>query len=314
MLVNGQWQKKWDPVQKQDSEGRFIRQTSSFRRRLGATSVMRLKNGEYPYTLYVALICPWATRVMIARSLFSLEEYLPVKIVAPALTDYGWQFADFPQATPKDDIEFDYMHELYTLSDPHFTGRATVPVLWDNQKRCIVNNESADLLKILNDDLRELHQSHFQLRPTTLVEGMDALDEQIYRKLNNGVYQAGFAQSQKAYDEAYQNIFSMLDELEERLANQRYLFGEQLTESDIRLFVTLARFDIAYYGIFKANRQRISDFTHLNRYFLNLIQIDAFAKNTNVEHIKAGYYSIKALNPTQIIPNGPHLDWFKYLK
>ncbi|MFM2475935.1 glutathione S-transferase family protein [Celerinatantimonas sp. MCCC 1A17872] len=313
MLVNGQWQKKWDPVQKQDKDGRFIRQTSSFRQRLDATSVARLKNGERPYTLYVALICPWATRVLIARSLFGLEDYLPVKIVAPTLTDYGWQFTDFPGATAKSEVEFNYMHELYTLSDPHFTGRATVPVLWDNEKRCIINNESADLLKILNDDLRELHQSDFNLRPESFSAQMDELDERIYRKLNNGVYQAGFAQSQKAYDEAYQNIFSMLDELEERLAHQRYLFGEQLSESDIRLFVTLARFDVAYYGIFKANRQRISDFTHLNRYFHDLIQIDAFAKNTNIEHIKTGYYSIKALNPTQIIPDGPDLDWFKYL-
>ncbi|MFM2485467.1 glutathione S-transferase family protein [Celerinatantimonas yamalensis] len=313
MLVNGQWQREWNPVQKQDKQGRFIRQTSSFRTRFDTSAITQLSRGERPYTLYVALICPWATRVLIARSLLGLEDALPIKIVAPAITDYGWEFSDFPGATPKAEVAFNYMHELYTLSDPHFTGRATVPLLWDNTQRIIVNNESADLLAILNDDLRPLHQSHYQLRPEQQRSEMEALNQRIYSQLNNGVYQAGFAQSQHAYIEAYTHVFAMLDELDNRLASRRYLFGDRFTESDIRLFVTLARFDVAYYGIFKTNRQRIADFAHLNRYFHDLIQIDAFAKNTNVEHIKVGYYSIKALNPTQIIPQGPKLDWFKYL-
>ncbi|CAG8999169.1 MAG: Glutathionyl-hydroquinone reductase PcpF [Candidatus Celerinatantimonas neptuna] len=313
MLVNGQWQKNWDPVQKSDEKGRFIRQTSSFRTRLSKHEAKALADGEKPLTLYAGLICPWATRTLIARSLFGLERYLPVKIVAPIITDYGWQFTDYSDSTPRSEVQFDYAHQLYVKSDEKFTGRATIPFLWDDTEQRIINNESADILQIFNDDLRVIHNSHYQLRPQQHLDEIGTLNKAIYERLNNGVYQAGFAITEEAYQEAYEHVFSMLDELENRLEGQRYLFGENLSETDIRLFVTLVRFDVAYYGIFKTNKKRISDYCNLSRYLDSLLQIEAFAKNTNIKHIKAGYYSIKALNPNQIAPKGPELDWFKYL-
>lgn len=313
MLVNGQWQRHWDPVQKQDSEGRFIRQTSSFRAHFSPEEIQTIGAGKRPLTLYVALICPWATRALIARSLLGLEDYLKVITVSPEMTDYGWAFADYPGASDPQTVSFNYMHELYTQTDPQFTGRATVPALWDDNAGKILNNESADLLQIFNDEFRPLQQTPLELRPEQHLDAIEALNKRIYSQLNNGVYQAGFAQSQKAYEEAYGHVFTMLDELEQRLSDRRYLFGNDLVETDIRLFVTLARFDVAYHGIFKANRQRISDYPNLSRYLDDLLQIEAFAKNTNVKHIKAGYYAIKALNPTQIVPVGPDLPWFKYL-
>ncbi|MFM2480532.1 glutathione S-transferase family protein [Celerinatantimonas sp. YJH-8] len=313
MLVNGQWQRHWDPVQKQDKDGRFIRQTSSFREHFTADEIQAIGKGQRDLSLYVALICPWATRALIARSLLGLQDYFDVKVVAPKMTDYGWAFDHFPGASDPDRVPFDFMHELYTLSDPDFTGRATVPVLWDNQARRILNNESADILQILNDEFRPLHQSDYQLRPQDQLDAIEQLNQRIYTQLNNGVYQAGFAQSQKAYEEAYQNVFTMLDELEQRLNDRRYLFGDAIVETDIRLFVTLTRFDVAYHGLFKTNKKRISDYPNLSRYLVDLLQIPAFAENTNVTHIKQGYYSIKALNPPQIVPKGPALDWLQYL-
>ena len=198
------------------------------------------------------------------------------------------------------------MHEIYSKIDPEFTGRATVPVLWDKRTHTIVNNESADIVRMLNTAFTGLKDSGPDLYPSDLQSDIDSLNTYMYKNLNNGVYQAGFASTQQAYNEAYQNVFSTLDELESRLADGReYLHGHQLTESDIRLFVTLIRFDAAYYGLFKCNRNLIRDMPRLFHYMQRIYNTPGIANTVNIEHIKAGYYSIKALNPAGIVPVGP---------
>ncbi|EAR60675.1 glutathione S-transferase family protein [Neptuniibacter caesariensis] len=309
MLVNGQWQRKWDPVQAKDSEGRFIRQSSSFTSRLGASDI---ESGRY--SLIVGYICPWATRTLIARSLLGLEEHIDIKVVNPVLTDFGWRFGGFPGATVSGYSGVEYVHQLYTQTQADYTGRATVPVLWDNKGQCIVNNESADILKIFNQDMRVLHQSSIDLRPAAIEDAIDRFNERIYDSLNNGVYRAGFASSQQAYEEAVDQVFAALDQLEELFTNQKYALANGLTECDIRLFVTLVRFDPAYFSLFKTNVRRIEDYPALSAYLERLLQIEAFSVNTRIDHIKSGYYSIKALNPLGIVPKGPDLPWFKYLK
>jgi len=310
MLVNGVWQKNWDPVQKKDAQGRFIRQDSVFRERI-TDPAKAVKEG---LRLYVAYICPWATRTLIARSLLGLEEQIEVKVVEPVLTDFGWKFGDFPGATTSAIRDVEFAHQLYTLTDPDYSGRATVPVLWNLSESRIMNNESSDILRVLNEDLRPVHKSDIDLYPSALQTKIDAFNDRIYHSLNNGVYRAGFASSQLAYDEAFADVFNCLDELEVHFEQANYAVGEQITESDIRLFVTLVRFDPAYFSLFKTNLRRISDYPNLSAYLDRLLSIKAFSENTRVDHIKAGYYSVKALNPSGIVPQGPELPWFKYLK
>jgi len=309
MLVNGQWERKWDPVQEKDSEGRFIRQSSAFTDRIENphTSV------EKGLRLYVAYICPWATRTLIARSLLDLENIIDVKVVDPTITDFGWQFGNFLGATQSGIEGVEFAHQLYTMSDEKYTGRSTVPVLWNSGDNKIINNESAEILRVLNDDLRPIHNSAVNLYPAELQAQIDAFNDSIYNNINNGVYRVGFASSQQAYNEAMVDLFARLDELEVNFQNKDYAIGNQLTESDIRLFVTLIRFDVAYHGLFKTNIKAIADYPALSAYLERLLKIEAFAKNTRVDHIKTGYYSVKALNPSGIIPQGPKMDWFKYL-
>lgn len=316
MLVNGVWQSKWDPVQKKDQQGRFLRQSSAFRKTISSDRISAARQGDIEalgVKLYVAYICPWATRTLIARSLLGLEEYIPVSIVDPKLSDDGWMFNDYPGGTPSQQESITYIHQLYTEADPDYSGRATVPVLWNTEDHTIINNESAEILRIFNNDLRPIHNSEIDLAPETLLQEIDRFNERIYDTLNNGVYRAGFASSQEAYQEAYNDVFTTLAWLENHFESSVYAVGNQLTESDIRLFVTLARFDVAYYGLFKTNKAQISDFRNLSVYMNRLLSIPAFSTNTNIDHIKAGYYSIKALNPMGIVPEGPELDWFDYL-
>ena len=316
MLVNGQWQAKWDPVQSKDSQGRFIRQSSAFREGIDKETVLAMQSGAYVeprYQLYVAYICPWATRTLIARSLLGLQKHIGVSVVEPVLSDSGWKFGDFPASTPQEQENIEYIHQLYTQSDLLYTGRATVPVLWDKHEQRIINNESADILRIFNEDLRPVHQSRLDLRPVALSDEIEKFNTRIYESLNNGVYKAGFASTQSAYEEAYQELFSMLDELELHFTQRAFAVADQLTEADIRLFVTLVRFDVAYYGLFKTNKRMLSEYASLSAYLKRLLAIPAFSENTNILHIKAGYYSIKALNPTGIVPAGPALDWFSLL-
>jgi putative glutathione S-transferase len=301
MLVDGKWSADWHPIQSKDQKGAFVRQDSQFRNFVTPGGETGFKAEAGRYHLYVALICPWASRTLAARKLKGLEDVISVSVVEPELDAEGWRFA--PGADPVNNARF--MHEIYTAADPHYTGRATVPVLWDRKTRTIVNNESSDILRMFNTGFGSLAKNAIDLYPEHLRTAIDALNDAIYPKLNNGVYRCGFASTQGAYEEAYHGVFAMLDQLEERLATGPYLFGEELTEADIRLFVTLVRFDAAYYGLFKVNKRRIVDYPNLNAYLTRLLRIPAFRDTMNIAHIKRGYYSVKALNPTGIVPLGP---------
>lgn len=312
MLVNGKWSSEWQPVQAKDAKGGFVRQTSSFRNWVtpdgsaGPTGEAGFKAEAGRYHLYVALICPWASRTLLARKLKGLDQAISLSITEPKMSDQGWKFGDFPGSIADSVNGATYMHEIYTKADPVFTGRATVPVLWDKVKGTIVNNESADILRMMNSGFGALADNRIDLYPANLQAEIDALSERIYPTLNNGVYRAGFATTQVAYDEAYAQVFDMLDELAARLDKAGpLLFGNQVTETDIRLFVTLVRFDAAYHGLFKTNKKRIADYASLMRFLRAMMAIPGVRDTVNIDHIKRGYYSIKALNPPGIVPLGP---------
>ena len=315
MLVDGKWSEAWKPVQATDAKGGFVRQISSFRSWVtadgapGPTGEGGFRAEPDRYHLYAAFGCPWATRVLIARKLKRLEDVVSVAIVEPVLTDQGWRFGGAPDADRDTVNGATYLHEIYTRADPHFTGRATVPALWDKQRQTIVNNESADLVRMFNSGFGKLADASIDLYPEDLRSSIDALNAEVYDSLNNGVYRAGFATTQLAYEEAFAGVFATLDALERRLAAGPFLMGDRLTEADVRVFVTLARFDAAYHGQFKCNLRRIADYANLSAYLARLIALPAFRDTFNLDHIKRGYYSIKALNPTRIVPLGPELKW-----
>jgi len=316
MLVDGKWDADWQPVQSADEEGRFVRQTSVFRDWVtpdgaaGPEGQNALPAEAGRYHLIVAYICPWASRALMARSLKGLEEVISISVVDPRLSEQGWTFGDFPGSNPTDPlIDARYMHDFYTKSDPHVSGRATVPVLWDKKTNRIVNNESADILRILDTGFGALAQTDIDLHPSDLSTAIEILNDDLYDSLNNGVYKAGFASSQYAYEEANDSIFQMLDKLENLLSDgRRFLLGEQVTESDLRAFVTLIRFDAAYVGLFKTNRRRIADYPYLQQFLKTVLDIPGIRDTVRIDHIKAGYYSIKALNPSGLVPSGPDLS------
>ncbi|KCV82111.1 glutathione S-transferase [Actibacterium atlanticum] len=310
MLVDGKWMENWQPVQKADEKGRFMRQVSSFRNWItpdgsaGPTGDAGFRAEPGRYRLYVALICPWASRTLIARKLKGLEDMIPVTAVNPTLSDQGWAFGGYPGSDEDPLFGAQYMHEIYTRADPHFTGRATVPVLWDEKLRVIVNNESADILRMFDTAFEHIVPSTYRLYPGAKAAEIDVLNAVVYEKLNNGVYKCGFAGTQEAYDEAVEGVFSTLDMLEAGL-DADYLFGDDLSETDIRLFVTLIRFDAAYHGLFKTNRRQIASYPRLSALMDRIYRLPGISETVNMDHITRGYYSIKALNPTGIRPVGP---------
>lgn len=309
MLVNGRWMENWHPIQASDSDGRFLRQRSGFRGRIGSEDKSIYMPEAGRYVLYVAYICPWASRALIALGLKGLQSVVEVCAVDPRLGNQGWRFSG-EMDSDRDTVNgASHLHELYTMADPDYTGRATVPVLWDKKTRSIVNNESADILQILDRDFAAFASNNVDLRPAALEADIDQVNEALYRDFNNGVYQAGFASTQKAYDEAVQKVFASLDSMEQSLSRQEWLVGDQMTETDIRAFVTLIRFDLAYYGLFKCNIRPLSAYPAVLAYLRRLLSIPAFASSVRPDHIKAGYYSIKSLNPSGIIPAGPALDY-----
>lgn len=317
MLVEGKWTAEWHPVQATDEKGGFVRQTSSFRHwvtpdgKPGITGDGGFAAEADRYHLYVALICPWASRTLIARKLKGLEQTISVSVVEPWLLDEGWHFGDYPGATRDALNDFEWVHQLYTHADSTYTGRATVPVLWDKKTRTIVNNESADIVRMLNSGFGDLASPLFDLYPPELRQEIDQLNSEIYPRLNNGVYRTGFATTQESYLEAYHEVFAMLAQLEQRLSDKRhFLCGDNFTEADIRLFVTLIRFDAAYYGIFKCNQRQLREYSHLHRYVKRVLELPGVRETVNIDHIKQGYYSIKALNPNMIVPAGPDLSHY----
>ena len=309
MLVNGKWTSDWQPVQAKDDKGRFLRQVSSFRNWItadgspGPTGTGGFKAEAGRYRLFVALICPWASRTLIARKLKGLEELIPVTVVNPVLTEQGWAFGGFPGSDADPLHGFAHMHQLYSRADAGFTGRATVPVRWDTRNDRMVSNESADILRMFDKAFANLVPGKAELYPEDLAAEIDAINPRIHDGLNNGVYQAGFASTQGAHDEAVAQVFATLDWLEERLSGD--YFFDRLTESDIRLFVTLIRFDAAYHGLFKTNLRRIADYPRLQAHMERILRLPGVAETVNLDHIKAGYHSIKALNPSGIVPAGP---------
>ncbi len=317
MLVDGRWSQEWTPTDG-DGQGAFKRKPSSFRDWItpggepGPTG-----QGGFPaeagrYHLYAALICPWACRTLMVRNLKKLDGLITASIIEPRMTDQGWRFGGRPHAFAgsTDDPLFGstYMHELYSRADPHFTGRATVPVLWDKKRNTIVNNESSDIIRMFNSAFAAVTPATPDLYPADLRPEIDALNEAMYGSLNNGVYRAGFATKQEVYEGAVRDVFGMLDEMEERLRGSSFLLGTRLTESDIRLFVTLIRFDAAYHGNFKCNLRRIVDYPRLHGFLARMLEVPGIAETVSIAHIKAGYYSLKAVNPTGIVPLGPLLD------
>ncbi len=310
MLVNGIWQNNWHPVQAKDEQGRFVRQTSTFRNWItpdgapGPTGTGGYGAEKGRYRLYVALICPWASRTLIARKLKGLDDFIAVTVVNPVLGEEGWRFGGYPGADADPVFGATWMHEIYTHADPHVNGRATVPVLWDEKTGTIVSNESADILRMFNTAFADQVPETVDLYPEDLRLQIDAWNPDIYDQLNNGVYKAGFASTQLAYDEAVAGVFAMLDRLEGALQGP-FLFGDRVTETDIRLFVTLIRFDAAYHGLFKTNLQRIADYPRLTAFLRQMLALPGVRETVNLDHIKAGYYSIKALNPSGIVPAGP---------
>lgn len=314
MLVDGKWTEDWQPVQAADAKGGFVRQVSGFRNWVtpdgapGPAGAGGFAAEAGRYHLYVALICPWASRALIARKLKGLEEVVSLGVVEPALSPQGWRFGDYPGAGPDAVNGATYLHELYVRADPHYTGRATVPVLWDKRLGTIVNNESADILRMFDKGFGDLARGDVDLCPEDLLPRIDALNARIYPRLNNGVYRAGFATTQAAYDEAFAEVFAELDALEAELAaGGPFLLGHRFTEADIRLFVTLVRFDAAYHGLFKCNLRRLADYPALSGYLARVLDVPGLRATVNVDHIKQGYYSIRALNPNGIVPRGPDL-------
>jgi putative glutathione S-transferase len=278
------------------SEGRFVRQESRFREWVAE----RPEPGRYH--LYVSLACPWASRTVIVRQLKGLDTILPMTIVDPVRDERGWRFtADAP-----DPINgYAFLREAYVASDPTFDERVTVPVLYDTETRRIVNNESAEIVRMLNG----WSTQGPDLYPEDLRTAIDEVNERVYATVNNGVYRAGFATTQRAYEEAFDELFASLDWLDDRLATRRYLLGDELTEADWRLFVTLVRFDAVYVGHFKCNLRRIADYDHLAGYLRDLYQRPGIADTVDFDHIKRHYYlTHPQINPTRIVPKGPELD------
>ncbi|MFP4280883.1 MAG: glutathione S-transferase family protein, partial [Halochromatium sp.] len=264
------------------------------------------------YHLYVSYACPWAHRTLILRALKGLDELISVSVVHPLMPPESWVFGEYPGATPDHVHGFDKLLQLYAHSAPGFDGVVTVPVLYDKQRQTIVNNESAEIIRMLNSAFDAWGNADLDLYPAELRAEIDAINALVYENINNGVYRAGFATTQAAYEDAFDKLFATLDQLEARLATQRYLVGARLTEADWRLFTTLVRFDPVYHGHFKCNRQRLVDYPNLWAYTRELYQVPGIAETVDMDHIKRHYYgSHQHINPTGIIPKGPELDFAK---
>ncbi|MGB3897852.1 MAG: glutathione S-transferase family protein [Mesorhizobium sp.] len=314
LLVEGKWQDRWYDTK--STGGRFERSQAQWRDWVtrdgkpaeGRTRGFKAEPGRYH--LYVSLACPWAHRTLIFRALKKLEDVISVSVVHPYMGSDGWTFRTEDGATGDTLYGLDFLHQIYTMADPAYSGRVTVPVLWDKREKTIVSNESSEIIRMLNSAFDEWGDASVDLCPPALRGEIDELNAFIYPAINNGVYRAGFATSQAAYEEAFQALFSALDQIEERLSKQRYLTGERVTEADWRLFTTLVRFDPVYVGHFKCNLRRIADYPNLSNYLRDLHQVPGVAGTVNLLHIKAHYYgSHPTINPTGVVPLGPVLDY-----
>lgn len=314
LLVNGHWQDKWYDTA--STGGRFVRRDAAFRNWVTAdgapgpsgTGGFRAEPGRYH--LYVSLACPWAHRTLILRKLKGLEDMIGVSVVHWLMREEGWTFADGPGVASDTVNGARVLHQVYTTAAPDYTGRVTVPVLWDKQRQTIVNNESSEIIRMFNSAFDGVGAAPGDYYPEALRAEIDAINPRIYDNVNNGVYKAGFATSQTAYEEAVAPLFDTLDWLENHLATRRFLVGNVLTEADIRLFTTLIRFDAVYVGHFKCNIRRIADYPNLSGYVRDIYQWPGVAPTVNLDHVKRHYYeSHLTLNPAGIVPVGPMQDF-----
>nr|WP_246265901.1 glutathione S-transferase family protein [Aromatoleum diolicum] len=312
-MVKGDWVDQWYDTA--TTGGAFVRGEAQFRNWVTADGRPGPSGtGGFPaeagrYHLYVSLACPWAHRTLIFRALKGLEPMIGVSVVNPFMGNQGWSFEPGPGVVADPLHHAAHLHELYRRANPAYTGRVTVPVLWDRQRDTIVSNESADIIRMFNTAFDGLGAKPGDYAPADLMPQIDALNARIYETINNGVYRAGFATGQSAYEAAVTALFGTLDELEERLASNRYLLGERITETDWRLFTTLIRFDAVYHGHFKCNVRRLMDYPNLLAWTRELYQWPGVAATVDFAHIKAHYYrSHHTINPTGIVPAGPVLD------
>lgn len=306
LLVNGVWHDQWYDTEKND--GRFVREDSSFRHKITSDGSSGFKAEPGRYHLYVSYACPWAHRTLIFRKLKKLEEAISLSVVDPYMGSEGWVFSDGEDCIADTVNNAQHLHEVYTTAKKDYTGRVTVPILWDKHQQTIVNNESSEIILMLNSEFPFADNST-DYYPEDLREEIEKVNSFVYSNINNGVYKAGFATSQQAYEEAFTNLFDALDEVEKRLGENRYLTGDRITVADWRLFTTLVRFDAVYVGHFKCNLRRIADYPNLSGYTRELYQIPGIAETTNMTHIKRHYYeSHKTINPTGVVPKGPQLD------
>ncbi|MDC7676703.1 glutathione S-transferase family protein [Asticcacaulis machinosus] len=314
LLVDGKWHDQWYDTK--SSGGRFIRSEAQYRNWVtadgtpGPSGEGGFKAEAGRYHLYVSLACPWAHRTLIVRHLKGLEDLISVSVVHWLMREDGWTFADGPAVVP-DPLGAKFMYEVYTRDNPAYSGRVTVPVLWDTHQNRIVSNESSEIIRMFNEAFDDLGAKVGHYYPDDLRAEIDAVNARVYDTVNNGVYKAGFATTQDAYDDAVGPLFDSLNWLEDRLSRTRYLIGNVLTEADIRLFTTLIRFDPVYVGHFKCNLRRIADYPNLSAYVRDIFQTAGIAATVNFEHIKGHYYqSHLNINPTGIVPNGPILDMY----
>ena len=297
-------------------KGKFVRTESSFRNWVTRDGSAGPSGGEGfaaepgRYHLYVSYACPWAHRALIFRTLKGLQDVISVSVVHPLMPSESWVFGEYPGATEDHINHAHYLYENYLKADPDFDGLVTVPLLWDKKQETIVNNESSEIIRMFNSAFDDYTESELDLYPESLRDEIDAINETVYHNINNGVYRAGFATTQSAYDEAFDQLFDTMDELEVLLSRQRYLVGDQITEADWRLFTTLVRFDAVYYNHFKTNKKRLIDYPNLWAYTRELYQVPGVAETVNMDHIKYHYFgSHKSINPTGIVPKGPDIDF-----
>ena len=308
MLVNGTWTDQWYDTS--STGGRFVRKAAAFRDRITADGAPGYRAESGRYHLYVSYACPWAHRTLIYRKLKGLEDHITVSVVNPLMLADGWTFETGEGVVPDPINQFAKLHQVYTAAMPDYTGRVTVPILWDRETSTIVNNESSEIIRMFDREFGEIGSGGPIFCPPHLEDEIDTVNDFVYDRVNNGVYKAGFATTQAAYEEAVLDLFDALDTIENRLTKNRFLVGDTLTEADWRLFTTLVRFDPVYVGHFKCNIRRLVDYANLWAYTRELYQVPGVAETVHMDHIKKHYYaSHDTINPSGVVPAGPIIDF-----